>query len=830
MFIKRVKIIINPIKLSERRSYRMPKNLKSGVALAVLSCIASSNVSFAQSGPLEEIVVTATKRTQTLQETPVAVTVTSAETIEQAQILDISDLQSVVPSLRIAQLQNSTNTNFFIRGFGNGANNPGIEPSVGVFVDGVFRSRSAGAISDLPSLERVEVLRGPQSTLFGKNASAGVISVVTAKPTGEFGGKVSASFGNRDAVVLKGEIEGAFSDTAAYKFSGGFNRKDGFVTNEVTGNDINNRDRFNLRGDFLFTPSDELEVRVIADFDNISEECCASVNLFAGPTLGAIQAAGGDLVANDPDSRTQLTNIDPTNEQDNYGVSAQVDYDFGNDVSFTSITSYRRIDTFADIDADFTSAALITNDIETNFETFTQEFRLTGSTNTFDWQVGAFYFKEDVDIENNLVFGSGFRPFVDALVAGGGAQTGAETAIEGLVAAGLDPTDPAFAATIQAAADQGAQIATASFNGLEGAVPGEFFADGAGVSEIGTLDNEALTLFGQLDYHFNDRLTGSIGLSYTVDDKEATIIQPQSDVFSSLDLDDFGASALEDLQFLPPLVDLNSGDPDSETDDTELTYNLRLAYDLTDNLNLYGSYTTGFKASSFNLTRDSTPGFRFADPEEASVFEVGLKGTFSRGSFNIAVFDQSLENFQSNTFIGTGFALANAEEQSVLGAEFDITYYPVDALQLTFSATLLDPEFDSFTAGPAIQLVSSDPESTDLSGQQPAGIHEVSFSLAATYNFNLGSNDAFVRGDFQYEDEIQATENVPASFGSRETENLNLSAGLTTQSGYSFSIWARNVTDHETLISTFPGIAQLGTFNGYRNEPRSYGISLAKEF
>ena len=144
----------------------MPKNLKSGVALAVLACIASPSISFAQEGAtiIEEIVVTATKRTQTLQETPVAVSVVTAEAIEEAQILDISDLQSVVPSLRITQLQNSTNTNFVIRGFGNGANNPGIEPSVGVFVDNVYRSRSAGAIGDLPSLERVEVLNGPQST------------------------------------------------------------------------------------------------------------------------------------------------------------------------------------------------------------------------------------------------------------------------------------------------------------------------------------------------------------------------------------------------------------------------------------------------------------------------------------------------------------------------------------------------------------------------------------------------------------------------------------------------------------------------------------------
>ena len=298
----------------------MPKNLKRGVALAVLACIASPNVSFAQEDVtvLEEIIVTATKRSQTLQETPVAVTVTTAETIEQAQILDINDLQSVVPSLRITQLQSSTNTNFVIRGFGNGANNPGIEPSVGVFVDGVYRSRSAGAIGDLPTLERVEVLNGPQSTLFGKNASAGVVSVVTAKPTGEFGGKISATVANRDGFVIKGEVEGALSDSVAYKLSGGINKRDGYITNNVTGNDINNRDRFNVRGDLVFTPNDNLEVRVIADFDNIDEECCGTVNLFSGTATAAIEAVGGQLVDNDDNSRNQFTNIDPTNEQDNY--------------------------------------------------------------------------------------------------------------------------------------------------------------------------------------------------------------------------------------------------------------------------------------------------------------------------------------------------------------------------------------------------------------------------------------------------------------------------------------------------------------------------------
>jgi len=165
--------------------------------LAVTTALTASLISpaFAQTSD-DEIIVTATKRATTLQETPVAVTVTSAATIENARILDLNDLQSVVPSLRVNQLQTSTNTNFIIRGFGNGANNAGVEPSVGVFVDGVYRSRSAARIGDLPKLERIEVLRGPQSTLFGKNASAGVISIVTAKPSYEQEGYAELGYGN----------------------------------------------------------------------------------------------------------------------------------------------------------------------------------------------------------------------------------------------------------------------------------------------------------------------------------------------------------------------------------------------------------------------------------------------------------------------------------------------------------------------------------------------------------------------------------------------------------------------------------------------------------
>jgi len=696
--------------------------------------------------------------------------------------------------------------------------------------------------------------------LFGKNASAGVISVVTAKPTGEFGGKVSATFGNRDAYVLKGEIEGAISDTVAYKLSGSFNQKDGYLTNLATGNDINNRDRYSLRGDLLFTPNDNLEIRVLADFDNIDEECCGTVNLFAGPTLAAVQFSDssglglGSLVANDPESRSLISNVDPNNAQDNYGASVQVDYDFGN-VLLTSITSYREIDTFFEIDADFTSADLVTNDVASDIETFTQEFRLTGSTGAFDWQVGLFYFDEDIENNNNLPLGGDFLNFAGALVAGG---LGVDPALGGL---GIGIIE-------QAARDVGQDLpAINSFAG-------------PGLAEFGTLENESYSIFGQLDYNVTDRLTASFGFNYTSDDKDSSFAQLEnSETFSAINLgtgtvpegtfvpdpalaanlaanpivgalagttpiDAFVAGTLASLtalQFLPPFTDFPNADEDGQSSDSETTFSLRLAYDFNDSLSGYVSYNEGFKASSVNLSRDSLPGLRFAEPEEAEVFEIGLKGSFSRGSFSLAIFDQSLENFQSNTFLGAGFILANAEEQSVQGAEIDITYYPLDNLELKFSGTFLDAEFDAFEGGPAVQLSSADSTATDLSGQTPSGIHDVSLSIAATYNFNIGNNEAFIRGDFYYEDEVQVTDNVPFGNvviggeevfvdGARETKNLNLAAGLNMPNGLNFSLWARNVTDNATLSSSFPGIAQTATFNGYRNEPRTYGVSIGYDF
>jgi iron complex outermembrane receptor protein len=365
------------------------------LAMGVASAALMASPALAQLD--DEIIVTATKRQTTLQETPVAVSVTNAETIENARILDLNDLQSVVPSLRVNQLQTSTNTNFIIRGFGNGANNAGVEPSVGVFVDGVYRSRSAARIGDLPKLERIEVLRGPQSTLFGKNASAGVISLVTAAPSFEQEGYVEVGYGNYDNFTGRAYLTNALSENVAFSLGGGFNIRDGYAEPAAGLSNLsafNDRNRWNIEGQLLFEPSDATSIRLIADYSTLDEICCAITNFQNEGAINAIRALGGQTAdANDPFAREVFANKNSANEVDDYGISLQVDHDFGF-ATLTSITAYRENDTFFDSDSDFTTLEILeTVSTRNDIETFTQELRLTSNNDgPISWMVGGFLF------------------------------------------------------------------------------------------------------------------------------------------------------------------------------------------------------------------------------------------------------------------------------------------------------------------------------------------------------------------------------------------------------------------------------------------------------
>ncbi|OWQ99758.1 TonB-dependent receptor [Sphingopyxis bauzanensis] len=828
-----------------------------------------------------DIIVTASKRSQTLQDTPVAVSVTSAAQLEESQIRDLIDLQTAVPSLRVSQLQSSANTNFIIRGFGNGANNAGIEPSVGVFIDGVYRSRSAAQIGDLPNVERIEVLRGPQSTLFGKNASAGVISIVTQKPQYDFGGSAEVTYGNFNAITVKGNVTGPISETVAFSIGGNYNRRDGYAQDLKLDTDVNDRNRWGVRGQLLFEPTDALSIRLIGDYDKIDENCCIAGNVIAGPTVAITNAlAGGPSVdANNPFSYDVYNNFLSSNEIENYGGSAQIDYDLGN-LALTSITAYRKVKALTNQDSDFTGADLIgENSQDLGIDTFTQELRVTSDFDgPINFLLGGYYFNEKIDQENDIRFGTQFRPYGDQLIRAASGNALNVALLEG------------------------------TFGALEGAPTrylGTFFRAGDGLDEAYRLKDEAFSIFGTVDFEVTDRLTLSLGGNYTKDRKNFSTNVISSDVFSGVNLDApqyapfrnqlllggalqqagvnpndpaaVGAFAtnpatapifqqflafaaanqnnpaanplggLRAFQFLPPFLNLPNSVEDGKTSDSDFSYSVRAAYEVTDTVNVYATYATGFKASSVNLSRDSRPlasdlaaitaaglrtpnlatGSRFAAPEESTVYEFGLKGQWDVAAVNVAVFKQSIKGFQSNVFTGTGFALANAGKQSTFGIEFDGSVRPVEGLNLTLAATYLDAKYDSFVNSAF----------GDISGTTPAGIPALSMSMGATYTHEFaGGTKAIAHVDYAYESPVQIVEGLsgfPAGVAEslqREVNSLNASFTIRLTNGLDVGVWGRNLTNAQYLTTIFPAVAQAGSVSGYPSQPRTYGGTVRFKF
>lgn len=850
--------------------------LLSSAAVAALALPGVAHAQTAEDAAEEEfedsnvIIVTATKREQTLQETPISVSVTSGEVLEQAQIRDVLDLQSVTPSLRVSQLQTSSASTFIIRGFGNGDNNFGIEPSVGVFIDGVFRSRSAAALSDLPNVQRIEVLNGPQSTLFGKNASAGVISVITREPQFNFGGKVEASYGNFNSVIVKGDVTGPITDTVAFSIDGGINKRDGYATIVNLDEEQNNRDRWNVGGQLLFEPTADLKIRVKGDYSSIDEVCCHVTTLVAGPTAAGINAVGGQLDT-DLFSFDSFLNSVPSNTVENYGGSLHVDWATG-PLSVTSITSYRRLDNFFRSDIDYTSADVADQTQDQGVKTFTQELRIASDFDgPINFLLGGFYFDESITQDSAIENGTQIRDFFELLAGGNPVDvlTGAPSVFNG-VEAGLGlPQESIFTSPLLTA-------------------------------EQFEMDNTSWSIFGTVDFEPFDGLVLTAGFNYTDDKKDFALAQQSFDPLGQVNLVDafiVGATMggitsrdqfqalpqanqdaliaaatnpalnpllpLSGFQFQPPFLTIPNAVEDGRTRDDELTYLLRASYEISPEINVYASYATGFKASSVNLSRDSRPsgddfvagpggstfaapaspitdaglalpnlvsGSRFAGPEEAEVYEIGLKGQWDGLGVNLAIFDQTIEGFQSFAFTGTGFALRNAGQQSVRGFELDVNIQPTDGLVLTFAATHLDPLFDDF---PGSVL-------GDLTGERPGGIPAWAIATSATYTHEFGAsgNRLITRLDYNHESNTNINNGLPTfntangntELFRREVNLVNGSMTFAMDNGVEVGVWGRNLLDDQYISTVFDGVAQSGTVSGYPNAPRTYGALVRFKF
>ena len=864
----------------------------SKVGFFVAAVLAAGAASAQTEGGLEEVIITAQKRVSTLQDVPVAVTAVSGDTIENNQIRDAKDLQQLVPSLTVGTAASSSNTTFSIRSLGTSTFNPGLEASVGIFVDGVYFARQGAAINDFMSLDRVEVLRGPQATLFGRNTPAGVVSFVTKAPDFDFNGAAEVTAGNLSSKIVRGTVTGPISETLAYRFDGNWNQRNGIVTNVRDGRDLNDRDRYSMRGQLLSKVSEDTTIRFIADFAKINEQCCAAPFSFYAPvSTVVIPALGGTLLPADPFAGKIAIDNPVFTKTESKGLSVQIDHKYSG-FDLTAITAFRQYDEDQNIDADFTTLDLAGDRlIKQSYKTFTQEIRLASTgENKLDWQVGGFFYDNKLRHDNRTPYGSQLRAFADGLTRSASAPNGAITLVEQLT----------------------------------GTPAGTFLAAGQGLREENYAYNtKSTSAFGQLDFHVNDKLTLTAGVRYTKESKNMQAKVDIFDPFSAINMVTFGRQilfaqayqtafagnfqstfglpysaanatlvqtanptayaqysaainagatsfananqanpavnpflGLTALQFNPPSAPAYA----RHRSENNLSGNFIIGYDATDNTNVYASWSRGFKAGGFNLSANaSITGVYEFEPEIATNIELGLKTKLFENStrLNVALFKQDLKDFQENIFTGSGFGLANAGKVALKGAEVEFASRPTQNFTVGGGFTyMFESKYDSFTANSCYPAQVVDAGIYASSASVPSGhcgrVINATTGLPITVqnssgknrntpqwigNLNgqltapIGSNLGFLNASVYYvgDQNYAGNQNPIRAVGAITL--VNASAGVRAQDGkWSVEVWGRNLADKKYTQGNFESVGQPGSVNSYLGEPRTYGVTLRTHF
>ncbi|MCP1470119.1 outer membrane receptor protein involved in Fe transport [Sphingobium sp. OAS761] len=609
--------------------------------------------------PGADIIVTATRRASPLSDVPIAVSAVGAQAMQNSGASDIRTLNQLAPSLLVSSTGSEANASARIRGIGTVGDNPGLESSVAVFIDGVYRSRTGAGLNELGEIERVEVLRGPQGTLFGRNASAGLINIVSKAPENSFHAKGEITYGNYDYWRLSGRVTGPVANGVALSLDGVWSKRDGFFTlRDTAGNkvgDTNDRNRYFLRGQALIEPNDALSIRLIGDYTNRDESCCGAAYIETRerrPATGgsytdapfnriaAILAGQGSVIAADPYDRNLVITPgrDYVSKLKDWGVSGEINYDLGG-AKLTSITAWRDYKSRDYGDYDYNRADLLYRDPNTyrQFRTFTQELRMQGTAfaDRLDWLVGGYYAHEKLTLQDNIRFGADYGRFAACrLMAGAGTSsnftaqqlaacgsglatqpliTGTQANLNaGLTAAFLNAGLPPAVAAAQAGA-----ISTGLGNGLRAlaAIP-------AGTGDVASRyyqKSENWALFTHNIVHLTKRLDLTLGLRYTHESKRFSADLNNNNATCAA----LQASSLPTLATNPALgsaaalaggiltlgclgngsTSLNALDLNDRISDGEFSGTAVLSWKPIDELLLYGSYSKGYKAGGYNLDR-----------------------------------------------------------------------------------------------------------------------------------------------------------------------------------------------------------------------------------
>ena len=684
-----------------------------------------------------EIIVTATRRSELLSDVPIAVSAVSGEALANTGANDVRALNQLAPSLLVSGATSEVNFSARIRGVGTVGENAGLESSVALFIDGVYRSRTGVGLSELGDIERVEVLRGPQGTLFGRNASAGLINVITKGPSYDFGGSGAISYGNYDYVRVDGSITGPIvADKAAFRLDGVYQKRDGFIENLTPGEkDINDRDRYLIRGQLLLEPTSAIKLRLIGDYTKRDEICCGALNygpnqnvsrdtagnLVFGPNtlLPVLQALGANI--NVPPPNTRFLRAQPTtpgfnfiSDTEDYGFSSEGTWSLGN-VTLTGISSYRDYKNRQGQDSDYTALDILRRTaLDRRFRTFTQEFRAQGEAfdKRLDWLVGGYFANEILNVRDDLKYGNDFERFSNCVLAEGNARGLGIPTLLSTTGPGCFNTAVAQAVVANTAVPAATRSTLSLLSGLT--IPGfaGFDAVAAAIGQpalqlngTGVVDNR----FRQksVNYAFfthnvidivRDKLSLTLGGRYTNEKKTLTgSFNTNNNLCGAL-----RASPLAALAGLPCVINNTSGtgiarsDPNRKKKEDEFTGTVVLSYKPSRDLLVYGSYSRGYKAGGFNLDTSAfdVPNAALAaitplntvnngradaadlqfEPEIVNAYELGAKYNGRKFNLNAAVFYSEFDNFQLNTFNGVNFEVTNVNScrDDLMGADRDI--------------------------------------------------------------------------------------------------------------------------------------------------------------
>ena len=756
---------------------------------------------------LEEVVVTAQKREQSIQDVPISITAISGESLQANIVQDVYDLRATVPALEVRGVDPpSQGAAFAIRGLGSSVFNMGFEPTVGTFIDGVYVSRSGlVASSDLLDLDRVEVLKGPQGTLFGKNTTGGVIHFITNKPSfDEVEGFAEVTYQEYDQVRVRGVVNVPVQDNFAARIAASWHNGDGYLDN-ANGEDLNDRDRFTIRGQLLFEPDDDLSIRVIADYSEVDENCCWPVrntnnplNAFVNVPLAA--TIGSNVIdPPDVDGLRVAANGDLVFDAEDFGISGEINWKLG-DITLTSITAYRDYQDLNTKDNDFTGVDMLINtDTLPEVSIVSEEFRIAGVNEdlgfarSIDWVVGFYYANEKVQRTREFIWGSQITSF------------------------------PFF------------------FPGLFGNVPGRAFYD-----EF-SHDVDTLAGFGHITIDINDRLSLTGGVRYTNDDKSAS---------------HRGQTGIPTAPFnnLPlPLVH----DFDVEREDSEATGTASIQYRVTDNVMGFFTYSRGYKSGGISLNRDAagnalglgdpvlgcppggfpvpaSPFCAFApadptfEPEFADHYEIGFKSTLLDGRMrlNASLWKTDFEGLQLQTLRPDGsFQVVNVAGATSQGVELDVNLAATRYLDVFFAVQFLDADFDDGV--PALS-----PGLPAMGGQDIPYASDITGNVGANLDLPLGDTgmNFFLNGNLFFRTEyFSFTEPDPART-QEAYELLSLRGGVSSSDGkWEVAVWCRNCTDErykysdfaipfDGSILAFPG-SPLGTLWSHYGAPRFVGVT-----